>query len=209
MRRLLSDSFRLSILACLLLGACATTGGMGGARTEPGRYENWNDEIDRVEVVETFSTASYSRLVVGPLDTSETPLPDQDDNTYEPVQDVLRDVVTPLIEGIREAELAGIAIESASSTAVEGEGTLIFRGTVVDMDPGSRAARYWAGFGAGAARTTIDGELVDAASGRVLLRFTQVRVSGVGFGGGNYHNLMRRNLQAIGEDVGEALHVFR
>jgi hypothetical protein len=76
------------------------------------------------------------------------------------------------------------------------------------MDPGSRAARYWAGFGAGAARTKVEGELVDAASGRVLLRFTQERRSGVGMAGGGYASLLRRNLEAIGEDVGNGLRRF-
>ena len=75
-------------------------------------------------------------------------------------------------------------------------------------DPGSRAARYWAGFGAGAARTKLEGELVDAASGRVLLRFTQERRSGVGLGGGSYVNLLNRNLRAIGEDLGAGLQQF-
>jgi uncharacterized protein DUF4410 len=76
------------------------------------------------------------------------------------------------------------------------------------MDPGSRAARYWAGFGAGAARTKLVGEVADAASGKVLLRFTQERRSGVGMGGGNYIELMNRNLVTIGEDVAGVLKAF-
>lgn len=181
------------------------------APTEPGQYEDWNGEIDRVEVIEPFSAANYSRLVVGPFDTSQTPLPEQDDNTYVPVQDVLKDVVTPLTEGIHEAEVEGISIEAATETAPDEAGTLILRGTVVDMDPGSRAARYWGGFGAGAARATIEAELIDAATGSVLLRFMQERVSSgmANFGGGEYHKIMRRNLRAIGEDVAEMLHVFK
>ncbi|MBV9493254.1 MAG: DUF4410 domain-containing protein, partial [Acidobacteria bacterium] len=85
---------------------------------------------------------------------------------------------------------------------------LIIRGKVTEMDPGSRAARYWAGFGAGAARSEIEGEVIDAATGETLLRFTQQRRSGVGVYGGNYQDLMKRNLNTIGEDVGAMLRVF-
>lgn len=179
----------------------------GGVPTEPGTYEDWNDEIDRVEIVETFAAGEYSRLVVSDFETSGTPLPERDDNTYEPVQEVLRDVAGPLVEGLVETE-PGLAVERAAGEAPGEAGVLVLRGRVVEMDPGSRAARYWAGFGAGAARTKLEGELVDAASGRVLLRFTQERRSGVGAGGGNYVKLMQRNLRAIGEDLGNALRRF-
>lgn len=87
-------------------------------------------------------------------------------------------------------------------------GTLIVRAKVLNMDPGSRAARYWAGFGAGAARAELSGEVVDAATGKVLLRFQQERRSGVGVAGGDYVNLMNRNLRAIGEDVALILSAF-
>ena len=54
------------------------------------------------------------------------------------------------------------------------------RGKVADIHPGSQAARYWAGFGAGSAWVKINGELVDAKSNDVLLRFEQQRVGAMG-----------------------------
>jgi hypothetical protein len=68
----------------------------------------------------------------------------------------------------------------------------------------------WVGYGAGAARTAIDGEIVDARSGEVLVRFTQERRSGVErFGrGSSYEEIMKRNLGAIGEDVANLLKEF-
>lgn len=188
-----------------LLVALPAGGQRGGVPTAPGVYEDWNEDLDRVEIVETFAKADYSRLVVEAFDTAETPLPERDDNTYEPVQEVLADVAGPLVEGLVEAE-PGLAVEKGEASGEAG--VLVLRGRVVEMDPGSRAARYWAGFGAGAARTKLEGELVDAASGRVLLRFTQERRSGVGVGGGNYVNLLQRNLRAIGEDLGNGLRRF-
>lgn len=194
------------LAALVLLFAPPAAAKKGGVPTSPGTYSDWNGDIDQVEIVETFAAADYRRLVVASFDTAATPLPEPGDNTFEPVKQVLADVATPLARGLREAA-ESLAVETSAEAPHEA-GVLILRGRVLEMDPGSRAARYWAGFGAGAARTKIEGELVDAASGRVLLRFIQERRSGVGVGGGNYVNLLERNLEAIGEDVGNGLRRF-
>lgn len=198
--------------AVLAFAAVLAAGTAGAARkdkapTAPGTYHGWNGDLDEVEVVETFDRAGYQRLVVGTFDTSGTPLPEPDDNSYARVKQVLGDVETSLIQGLRE-DPSGLEVVRQEGEAPAAEGVLLLRGRVLEMDPGSRAARYWAGFGAGAARTKLEGELVDAASGRVLLRFTQERRSGVGMGGGGYVELLNRNLRAIGRDLAAGLRQF-
>lgn len=192
-------------IALLILAPVAEARKKAKAPTEPGTYTDWNGEIDQLQVVEGFRLADYSRLLVGTFSTDGVALPDPSDNTYEPVKAVLADVETPLAAGLRD-ELSGLEVTRGDTG---GAGTLLLRGKVLEMDPGSRAARYWAGFGAGAARTQLEGEVVDAASGTVLLRFTQERRSGVGMGGGKYDKLLERNLAAIGEDLGVGLSLFR
>ncbi|HSC21989.1 MAG TPA: DUF4410 domain-containing protein, partial [Solirubrobacterales bacterium] len=127
------------------------------------------------------------------------------DNTYEPVTEVLKDPAQPFIEGLAEG-LGGRA-QVAPGTAAEGPALLV-RAKVVTMDPGSRAARYWASFSAGAARTELEGEAVDAATGKTLFRFKQERRSGWGVGGGGYVKLMNKNLRTIGKDVAFVLARF-
>jgi len=133
----------------------------GKAPTEVGTYTDWNGEIDRLEVVESFAVADYAKVVVGELATDDVPLPEPDDNSYEAVQEVLGDVATPLANGIRE-QGGGLAVDTG------GEG----------------------------------------GAGVLLLRFTQERRSGVGAFGGGYVELLRRNLFAIGEDLGSGLQRF-
>jgi hypothetical protein len=159
-----------------------------------------------LEIVESFKLSEYDRIVVEPFDTSATPLPDQDDNTYEPVKNALARVAPPFVAGLAAALSKQVAIGEAGKTPEEG--ALVVRGKVTTMDPGSQAARYWGGFGAGAARTEIDGEVVDARTGKVLLRFLQERRSGVGLLGGDYEKLMERNLRTIGEDLAGVLKRF-
>jgi hypothetical protein len=167
--------------------------------TEPGTYEEWHDDIDKIEIVATFSMADYTRIVVTGFETDDVDLPDKDDNTYEPVLEVLKDVVSPFVEGLK-AELGkpGVTVEAGLEG---GAGSLVISGKVLEMDPGSKAARYWGGFGAGAARGHVEIVVTDGATGDVLLRIDQERRSGVGMFGGDYVKLMQNNMNAIGEDM--------
>lgn len=198
---------RTLIVILLLMLALPTFGGRKKTTTptDPGKYTDWGKEedIDRIEIVKSFKLADYTRIVVETLDTSSTPLPEKDDNTYKPVVQILTVATDRLVDGLREQTKVKVAREKP-----EEPGTLILRGKIVTMDPGSRAARYWASFGAGAARTEIECEIVDAASGNVLLRFNQERRSGFGVGGGSYDSVMTRNLKQLGEDVAHILAEF-
>lgn len=197
----------LIIIACIaVLAVPALARGRKSASTEPGSYKSWGPDIDQIEIVQTFDFADYSRIVVEPLDTSKTPLPDEDDNAHQPVTKVLASATEGYIQGLRGEVDAEVTTTASAGAA---PGALIIRGRVLEMDPGSKAARFWAGFGAGAARAKVEAEIVDAASGAVLVRFTQERRSGVGVMGGDYQELMQRNLNAIGKDTANLLASFR
>ncbi|HEY0156706.1 MAG TPA: DUF4410 domain-containing protein [Thermoanaerobaculia bacterium] len=174
--------------------------------TAPGKYEAWGPDIDELEIVRTFKASDYKRVVVEPLDVSKTP-PPEDADMAEKVSKVLAEATKPFLEGLAEEETG---LEIASEQKEEKKGTLLVRGRVTTMDPGSRSKRLLIGYGAGAARAAIEGELVDAATGEVLLRFTQERRSGVErFGrGSSYEEIMARNLVKLGEDVANILKQF-
>ena len=197
--------FAVIAIFCLAVVPAEARGKKSKSLTAPGTYEDWADEIDQLEVVESFSLADYSKVLVAPFDTDDVELPEKSDNTYEPVKDVLKNPEDSLVDGIRE-ELDGKKVDEGSKG---GAGTLIVRGKITTMDPGSRAARYWAGFGAGAARTAVEAEIVDGGTGKVLVKFTQERRSGVGAAGGGYEALLNRNLEAIGEDIALILKQFK
>jgi hypothetical protein len=158
-----------------------------------------------LEILQPFRLADYTTLTAEPLDTRETPLPKKGDNTYEPVREVLEEPTEPFLRGL--AGDLGDRLRIARGPG-RGEQTLVLRGKVTKMDPGSQAARYWVGFGAGAVRVEIQGELVDAATGRTLLRFRQERRSGFGDLGGEYEELFQRSLVTIGRDVAFVLKAF-
>ena len=173
------------------------------APTVPGKYAEWGPDIDSIEIVKTFKFADYAKVVVEPLDGSATPKPEDQDMVAK-VEKVAAGATAPFLEGVKKG-IPNAAL--ASATPASG---LIVRGKITTLDPGSRAKRVWVGYGAGAARTAIEGEIVDAKTGQVLVRFTQERRSGIErFGrGSSYEEIMKRNLTAIGEDVANLLKEF-
>jgi len=191
--------FPIAILAVAIVAS-----GAKKTPTAPGKYQEWGPDIDSIEIVKTFKASDYSKVVVQPLDTSSTPKAEEAD-MVERVAKVVASATEPFLLGVKKGFPDATIAKSASAP-----GTLIVRGKVTVLDPGSRAKRMWVGYGAGAARTAIDGEIVDAKSGEVLVRFTQERRSGIErFGrGSSYEEIMNRNLTAIGEDAANIIKSF-
>ncbi|HEV7922061.1 MAG TPA: DUF4410 domain-containing protein [Thermoanaerobaculia bacterium] len=195
----------LLLLLAVAVAAPMQARGRKSSSIEPGKYKEWGPDIDQIEIVKPFRLADYRTISVEPFDTAKAKLPDRDDNSYDAAAKVLWSSTEGVVQGLRGSVEQRVAIDERPGNEA---GALILKAKVTVMDPGSRAARYWAGFGAGAARAEIEGELIDAATGETLLRFTQQRRSGVGVYGGDYQELMQRNLNAIGEDVAAMLKMF-
>lgn len=200
---------RLARFALLLLAALAlmpAEARQSAAPTAPGRYTDWGPDIDHVEIFRAFRLGDYERIVVEPFATDGVALPPAEENTHAPVRNVL-DRFTPLfVAGLRDGKLAQ-PVEAANAPSSDAR-MLRLRGKVVLLDPGSRAKRYWGGFGAGAVRVEIRCEVVDGASGDVLLAFGQQRRSGFGGFGGGYEELMERTIRQIAEDTAHLLQQF-
>ena len=195
-------------LACLLVAGLSIPAAMAGkASNTPGKYTAWGEEeVDEIEVVKAFKFADYTGVSVAPLDTKEVP----------PGEGKEAKNVQEAIAGVDESFLTGLkkGISSFSKAAVDsGAGTghaLLIKGRVVDLNPGSKGARMGVGFGAGAARAKLSGEVVEADTGKVVLRFTHEKRAGSGmaFGGGNSKKLMLKSAEHVGEDLGKVFKAF-
>jgi len=196
----------LAIVAgSLLLAGCSTPA------KRPTQYpfsaKDWNG-MDSVEFVQELKAEEFSRLVVQPLDTAATKLPPPEENTYAPAMRMIK-----LTDSILLTEIAGKApalqVSDQLPDAASVDKTLLLRGRIDEMNPGSRAARYWVGFGAGSAWVKISGSISDAKSGQELLRFEQRRVGAIGFFGGDYDAMLKDCVVEIGRDVGHMLTCLR
>jgi len=154
-------------------------------------------------------TKNYDRVVVLPFDTSNTPLPKESDKSYASVKSVVDSYTESFTEALRDEVKSKVKVESVAS-APKSARVLILRGTVEDVSPGSRAKRYLVGYGAGAAGSRMSGELVDAKTGEVLVRFTQERRSGGTWkvAGGSDVQVMRDSVHATGQDIAHLLEQF-
>ena len=165
----------------------------------PGKYEDWHD-VDEVTIIQPFNAAAYSEIAVESFDSTRVKLPPANENTYQAVQSAIHMMKPAFMEG-----LAAKAQRKANSSA-PGK-TLVVRARLTKVDPGSQAARYF-GFGAGAVKIAIAGEIVDRASGKVLVRFVQERRSAFGVFGGGYAALFQRTARQLGGDIGELINAF-
>lgn len=86
-----------------------------------------------------------------------------------------------------------------SGDTPEGD-TLVIEGTFVTIDPGSRAKRYFGGFGAGKSSVKVVGTVKDA-TGRTLATFEQRRIGTMGIGGGDSLGKLMSDSRSIGEDI--------
>ena len=191
----------------LVAGLSIPAGAAGKTSTAPGKYTSWGEEdFDELEVVQAFKFADYTGLAVEALDTKE--VPPRTDNEKKNVQEAVVAVDEAFLAGFRKG------VSSFSKAPVQaGAGSghaLLVKGKVVTLDPGSRGARYGVGMGAGAAKAKVTGEVVEADTGKVLLRFAHEKRAGSGFGfaGGNSKKLMLKSAEHVGEDLGKVFKAF-
>ena len=166
----------------------------------PGTYRDWHD-VDEVTILRPFNAAAYNDIAVESFDSKGVKLPPANENTYRAVQSALR--------LMKPAFMQGVAEKAKRKTGTNAPGkTLVIRARLTRVDPGSQAARYFVGFGAGAVKIAMVGEIVDRASGKVLVRFAQERRSAFGAFGGGYGALFERTARQLGGDVGELINAF-
>ena len=79
----------------------------------------------------------------------------------------------------------------------------VVTGRITRIDGGSRATRYWVGFGAGAAKVGVAGSVREG--NREVASFSHDRWSGTGVFGGASASLLQKCLRAIGADVAKMI----
>jgi hypothetical protein len=167
--------------------------------TAPGTYHDWHD-VDEVTIIQPFVAANYSQIAVESFDSRGVKLPPANENTYQAVQLALQRMKPAFIQGVSENAKRKVSGNAPGKT-------LVIRARLTKVDPGSQAARVWVGFGAGAVKIAMIGEIVDGATGKVMLRFAQERRSSFG-AFGSYSALFERTARELGEDTAELINAF-
>ena len=192
----------LVCLTCLALGQAVGT----PVRTiEDGVLDKM------VLYVETLDNPTSVPVVMRPFDASMADLGTGDKGGKETRQEEAR---TMQSEGPRVlAERFATALQNSGPfksvrvLKVEEEvpeGAILVEGKFVTLDPGSRAKRFLAGFGAGKSSVKVVGSVKDS-TGRTLATFEQRRIGAVGIGGGDSLGKLMSDSRSIGEDIAKFL----
>jgi len=107
-----------------------------------------------------------------------------------------------LVAELRHKGFSDVRLASADDAP---DGAVVIQGRFTILDPGSKAKRYWAGFGAGKGSVEVEGS-VKTASGDLLAKFRQKRITVIGVAGGNYRKKMTSDCKRIGDDIADFLH---
>ncbi len=87
------------------------------------------------------------------------------------------------------------------------ENALVVSGKFTEADPGSRAKRYFVGFGSGKSGITVEGTVSDA-KGTTLANFQQRRVGVMGAFGGDSLKKLTADTKDVGEDLAKFLNAW-
>jgi hypothetical protein len=111
------------------------------------------------------------------------------------LDDMMKEISTELKEIHKFQEVLGAADTPANADRP----TLQLSGTVTKYKPGSRAKRYFVGFGAGQTKVVAHVKFVDKASGKILLERDVDGKIAIGVFGGD----SKTSLKDVGKEIAE------
>lgn len=154
---------------------------------------NYADEVDELAISKDYTSLPRTIVVVPPV-----PQPAKPKGKLK-IAESLGEIMTEELLGAlrRQMPSAEIITTDAAPDSTEG---LMLKVHFSKLVPGSRAKRFWLGFGAGKSITEISGEVRERASGRVVARFTHARLSWCCGFGDNTHEIST-NLANAATDI--------
>lgn len=157
-----------------------------------------------VAIGKGFDLGAYRVLAVDRVKIGEPEINDDEDRTlaaqmpqYFQAELVRRLRGTALFE--RVVNLAETEFQPA------GQAVLKLETVITRLAPGSRALRYWVGFGAGRTKAQTETRFVDVQTGRVVLVTADRRVAAYGMFGGDSEDHLKESFDDIARDLARFL----
>lgn len=151
------------------------------------------DEVDILTVSHDFQSLPRSVFVV-----TSVPQPSKPGGKLE-IAASLGEIMTEELVAAIQKQIPSAKVLTDSADPPEQQ-ALILDCNFSKLVPGSRAKRFWVGFGAGKSILEVSGEIRENPSGRVVARFTHARLSWCcGFGRNDKE--IRDNLVLAANDI--------
>ncbi len=145
------------------------------AITLGSEYHDWHGDIDYINIVEPIDIRQYNTIHLMEFDYAKVEYPEKTDKRYPALESALSKFPEIVSSKLRD-RYNGLNVVSNDGSQQIGANELSLELTVEKLDMGSRAARFWGGFGAGAQRFKIS-VVVRDASGKNMFNFTHERHS--------------------------------
>ena len=168
--------------------------------------------LDRIELFDAPTSADALTVVVRPFDAAGADLgtgggdgkPVRQEEARTIQAEGPRMLADTLIAAVQESRVFKGAVVAADGDALPEGALIVVEGTFMKIDPGSRAKRYFAGFGAGKSSVEVAGT-VSTGDGKLLARFRQRRIGTMGMAGGDSLGKLKSDTRNIGKDIGKFL----
>lgn len=155
--------------------------------------DGFAEELDVLAISHDFTSLPRTVIYVAPV-----PQPPKGDGKLEIAESLGRIMTEELIAALKR-ELPAAKVVKLEGAPAQSEG-LVLEARFSKLVPGSRAKRFWLGFGAGKSVTEVCGEVRMRDTGRVVARFTHARLSWCCGFGSNDHEI-QTNLAVAANDI--------
>ena len=206
--RAICDSLRSGTMKTLVVAlVCAgVVGGCGAIRMKPVAPQASGDLKPEVEDIDGglvglrpgFSPKNYTAIVLTPFKVSGTEI--KEDADARLAKDMAAYLQTQLVKKLQTAGIFARVIDATATADVPGnEKALRLDGDITQLTEGSRAMRYFVGFGAGAAKAQIETRLLDVQTRRLELITADRRAAGMGIFGGDGRQFVAESMDQMAE----------
>jgi hypothetical protein len=145
-----------------------------------------------------FSPKTYTAIILMPFTVGQSETKDEDDVRL--AKDMPAYFQAQLVKRLQAAGIfAKVVDASASGASPSDEKALRLEGDMPMLTEGSRALRYFVGFGAGAAKAQIETRLVDVQAQRVELITADRRATGMRIFGGDSRQFVTESMDQMAE----------
>lgn len=161
------------------------------------QYDDWEDWLDYMNLYQPLNITKFSTIYIMKVDDSQVVYPDKSDNQYLPLYRGISSFNQYLEKKLNEKfpHIKVVQVESFNDLQMKANSLLLVpKFDKVDM--GSRAARVWVGFGAGAQKMRVSGYVVDN-EGRFYYNFWHQRVSTKSK---KYDRMVENTMEVLSED---------
>ena len=156
-----------------------------------------------------FQLKDYRVIAVDRFAVSPEDIKDEDDKALAASMPIFLQL--QLVRRLRDSGLFDKVVNLTEAQLPTGpERALKLEGTITRLTGGSRALRFWVGFGAGRSKAQVETRFVDGQSGRIVLVTADRRVAAISEAlsldyGGDSEGLLKQSFDNMARDLGRFL----